>query len=100
MNNSLGLAGVATVDQRRHRRDRRDDVHRMERAAQRPPCGQYSAPAAGMPPVFGIGVSPLLQWIILPAAMVVAFRSLDPMPFGTQTPSEPLSAHWRTKGST
>ena len=92
MYNSLGLAGVATVDRRRHRRDRRDDVHRMERAAQRPPCGQYAVPAAGMSLVFGIGVSPLLQRIVLPVAIVGVFRSLDPMPFGAQASREPLSA--------
>ena len=32
--------------------------------------------AAGMPLIFGIGLSPLLQWLILPPAMVVAYRKL------------------------
>ena len=54
--------------------------------------------AAGMPLIFGIGLSPLLQWITLPAAMVGAFRALDPVLFGTQTSREPLPAHGRTKG--
>ena len=56
--------------------------------------------ASSMPLIYGIGLSPLLQWIILPAAMVSVFRALDQELFGTQTPSEPLSAHGRTKGST
>ena len=56
--------------------------------------------AAGMPLIFGIGLSPLLQWIILPAAMVGAFRALGPVLFGTQTSGESLSTHRRTKGPT
>ena len=32
--------------------------------------------AASMPLIFGIGLSPLLQWLILPPAMVVAYRKL------------------------
>ena len=56
--------------------------------------------AAGMPLILGIGVSPLLQWIVLPVAIVGVFRSLDPMLFGAQASREPLSAHGRTKGST
>lgn len=100
MNNSLGSTDVASVDRRRHRRDRRDGVHRMERVARCLPCGQYPAHAAGMPLIFGIGVSPLLQWIVLPVAIVGVFRSLDPMLFGAQASREPLSAHGRTKGST
>ena len=31
---------------------------------------------AGMPLIFGIGLSPLLQWLILPPVMVVAYRKL------------------------
>ena len=34
--------------------------------------------AAGMPLIFGIGLSPLLQWLILPPVMVVACRKLRP----------------------
>ena len=33
---------------------------------------------AGMPLVFGIGLSPLLQWLILPPALVLAYRTLVP----------------------
>ena len=31
---------------------------------------------ASMPMIFGIGVSPLLQWLIIPPVMVVAYRAL------------------------
>jgi hypothetical protein len=48
--------------------------------------------AAGMPLIFGIGVSPLLQWIIVPVAIVGVFRALDPTLFGTRTSREPVSA--------
>ncbi|CAG0976494.1 hypothetical protein BURK1_01511 [Burkholderiales bacterium] len=56
--------------------------------------------AAGMPLVFGIGLSPLLQWIILPAAMVGALRALSPVLFGTRTSRQLLPPHGRTKGPT
>jgi hypothetical protein len=35
-----------------------------------------------MPMIFGIGVSPLLQWAILPPVMVGIYRTLAPMLFG------------------
>ena len=35
--------------------------------------------AAGMPLLFGIGLSPLLQWLILPPMMVGAYRTLAPV---------------------
>ena len=35
--------------------------------------------AASMPMIFGIGLSPLLQWLILPPMMVGAYRTLAPM---------------------
>jgi hypothetical protein len=38
--------------------------------------------AAGMPLIFGIGLSPLLQWLILPPVLVFAYRRLSPMLFG------------------
>lgn len=31
---------------------------------------------ASMPTIFGIGLSPLLQWLILPALMTIAYRAL------------------------
>ena len=34
--------------------------------------------AAGMPLVFGIGLTPLLQWLFLPPVMVAAYRKLRP----------------------
>ncbi len=33
---------------------------------------------ASMPLVFGIGLSPLLQWLVLPPVMVAAYRALGP----------------------
>ncbi len=38
--------------------------------------------AASMPLVFGIGLSPLLQWLILPPVLVVTYRTLEPLTFG------------------
>jgi len=35
--------------------------------------------ATGMPMIFGIGLSPLLQWPILPPVMVIAYRKLRPV---------------------
>ena len=35
--------------------------------------------AASMPTIFGIGLSPLLQWLILPPVMVGAYRTLAPV---------------------
>ena len=40
---------------------------------------------ASMPMIFGIGLSPMLQWLILPPVMVVAYRRLRPEVFGRQT---------------
>ena len=39
---------------------------------------------ASMPMIFGIGLTPLLQWLILPPVMVVAYRALKPVVFGRQ----------------
>ena len=35
--------------------------------------------SSSMPTIFGIGLSPLLQWLILLPAMVVAHRALEPL---------------------
>ncbi len=35
--------------------------------------------AAGMPLILGIGLSPLLQWLILPPFMVLAYRKAGPV---------------------
>jgi hypothetical protein len=37
---------------------------------------------ASMPLIFGIGLSPLLQWLILPPALVIAYRMLWRQLFG------------------
>lgn len=40
--------------------------------------------------IFGIGLSPLLQWIVLPPAMVGAYRMLKPVVFGRVSPQSPI----------
>lgn len=35
-----------------------------------------------MPTIFGIGISPLLQWLVLPPVIVVAYRALWPLVSG------------------
>ena len=45
---------------------------------------------AGMPLIFGIGLSPLLQWLILPPLMVGAYRTLAPVLFGGCAASETM----------
>lgn len=35
-----------------------------------------------MPTIYGVGLSPLLQWLIIPPALVVTFRALVPALFG------------------
>jgi hypothetical protein len=37
--------------------------------------------AASMPLIFGIGLSPLLQWLILPPVLMVAYQTLGPVQF-------------------
>jgi hypothetical protein len=37
---------------------------------------------ASMQLIFGIGLAPLLQWLILPPVLVVAYRTLGPVVFG------------------
>ena len=46
--------------------------------------------AASMPLIFGIGLSPLLQWLILPPVMVGVYRMLAPVPFGRRSPPSPV----------
>ena len=47
-------------------------------------AGSWSyAPA--MPTVFGIGLSPLLQWPILPSVMVIAHGTLSPLLLGNSS---------------
>ncbi len=40
---------------------------------------------ASMPMIFGIGLSPLLQWLVLPPMMLGAYRTLEPVLFGHRT---------------
>jgi hypothetical protein len=43
---------------------------------------------ASMPMILGIGLSPLLQWLILPPLMTIAYRALYPKLFArNSTPS-------------
>ena len=46
---------------------------------------------ASMPTIFGIGVSPLLQWLILPPVLVVAYRTLERVLFGRQNSNRPIT---------
>ena len=56
--------------------------------------------AASMPLIFGIGLTPLLQWIVLPPAMVGAYRMLAPALFGQHTRRTATPAHDLPKGQT
>ncbi len=47
---------------------------------------------ASMPLIFGIGLSPLLQWLILPPVLVLAYRTLGPLLFGRNSPRDPIPA--------
>jgi hypothetical protein len=53
---------------------------------------------ASMPMIFGIGLSPLLQWIILPPAMVGAYRTLGLALFGLHISQNSTPTHDFTKG--
>ena len=53
---------------------------------------------ASMPTIFGIGLSPLLQWLILPPALVVAYRTLGPMLFARHNLGSAIPTHDFTKG--
>lgn len=54
--------------------------------------------AASMPLIFGIGLSPLLQWLILPPVMVGAYRALGPTLFGQPSSQSPNPPHDSTSG--
>ena len=45
-----------------------------------------------MPLIFGIGVSPLLQWPVLPPVLVIAYRRLAPLLFGQDNSRSPIPA--------
>jgi len=55
---------------------------------------------ASMPLVFGIGLSPLLQWLILPPLLVVAYRKLAPVLFGQNRPPGSMRTDNSTRGQT
>jgi hypothetical protein len=55
---------------------------------------------ASMPMIFGIGLSPLLQWLILPPVIVVAYRMLGPALFGQHSSRSPIQTHDFTRGQT
>ena len=55
---------------------------------------------ASMPLIFGIGLSPLLQWLILPPAIVLAYRTLDSMLFGRDASRGAIPIHDGTRGQT
>jgi hypothetical protein len=46
-----------------------------------------------MPLILGIGISPLLQWIILPPVIVGAYRMLGPKLFVRHTAQNPVQTH-------
>lgn len=48
---------------------------------------------ASMPVIYGIGLSPLLQWLILPPIMVIAYRKLGTVLFGQHSVRSPIPAH-------
>ena len=47
---------------------------------------------SSMPTIFGIGLSPLLQWLILPAVMIATYRALAPL-LVRQKSANSISAH-------
>lgn len=49
--------------------------------------------SASMPLILGIGVSPLLQWLVLPPVLVLAYRRLAPPLFGQDNSRSPIPAH-------
>ena len=55
---------------------------------------------ASMPLIFGIGLSPLLQWLILPPALVLAYRALEPVLLGRHKAGSQNPTHDRTRGQT
>lgn len=48
---------------------------------------------ASMPMIQGIGLSPLLQWLILPSIMVIAYRKLGPVLFDRHSLRSPIPVH-------
>lgn len=53
---------------------------------------------ASMPMIFGIGLTPLLQWLILPPVVVLAYRTLRPVLFGRHSLRSPIPTHDFARG--
>ncbi len=53
---------------------------------------------ASMPLIYGIGLSPLLQWLILPPVLVLAYRILEPVLFGQKSSRSPIPIDNSTRG--
>lgn len=56
--------------------------------------------SASMPLIFGLGLSPLVQWIVLPPAIVLACRTMEPSLQVARATSAPISAHERLEERT
>lgn len=52
---------------------------------------------ASMPMIFGIGLSPLLQWLILPPVMVAVYRTLGSVLFGRYSTQSAIPTHEVTR---
>ncbi|MBN8455584.1 hypothetical protein [Accumulibacter sp.] len=52
---------------------------------------------ASMPMIFGIALSPLLQWLILPPVIVVAYRMLGSLLFGQHRLQSMIATHDATR---
>ncbi len=52
---------------------------------------------ASMPMIFGIGLSPLLQWLILPPVMVAVYRTLGSVLFGRYSTQSATPTHEVTR---
>lgn len=52
---------------------------------------------ASMPMIFGIGLSPLLQWLILPPVMVAVYRTLGSVLFGQHSTQSAIPTHEVTR---
>ena len=55
---------------------------------------------ARMPMIFGIGLTPLLQWLILPPVMVGGYRTLEPVLLGQHSSRSPIPTPDLTRGRT
>ncbi len=55
---------------------------------------------ASMPMIFGVGLSPLLQWLILPPVMVGAYRMLTLILLGQQGSQSPIPTRDFTRDRT